>query len=70
MLDLREKQKPNYQQTRFSNLLQFIKIKKPIIKYSLILIGLLMIIFPEQSALILSNWINKFIGTIINNINL
>lgn len=36
-----------------------------------IMIGLLCIfIFPQESGLVISNWINDFLGTIINNIKL
>lgn len=68
MIDLRQNNQPR--ESKVSKLLSLMSFKNPIYKWILIGAGLLMIIFPKESALILSHWINNFVGTLIETINL
>jgi len=65
MLDLRE----NKRQSKF-RISEFIKFKRPWKKYLLILIGLCILFFPYESAVFIGTWINMFIGTLIEVINI
>lgn len=64
MDDLRTKQ------SQF-DIIKWFQKNKPYFYKTFIIIGLYFILFkPIQSASVISNWINQFIGTLINNINI
>jgi hypothetical protein len=64
MDDLRTKQ------SQF-DIIKWFQKNKPYFYKTFIIIGLYFILFkPIHSASVISNWINQFVGTLINNINI
>lgn len=48
----------------------FLKYSKIVIKYSLIAIGVFIILMPETAGTIIGNWITDFVGSIYKNIKI